>query len=734
LDDQFDDVVAGFHKAASGQLEWGEALRSFQQLVGAWLVQVQGIDFSRVAVTLSYEVGPCPPEAVLDYLCKWHRFDPRARLVMELDEGEWVSCHEHFDNAFVERSAFYQEFLIPHGGRYVSGTQLFRQGDEVVMLGVHRGRNSQPLDGDEIICCRRLARHLAQAMRIYRAHQQRAPLVTLGVELVSRVRTPIVLIDDHCRLHYANAAAREILESGGPMVERAGLLVCLSSADDVNLATAMRQLALAGDSYVMASSPTNSAFLRIGRQTTGAVGIYLYAVRPQATLGGFGEQALAMGLIHDSSVRASLDPLMVAVGFDLTPRRSASGYRARQRCFGGRDCLRAYRFSAHGSQPSEGRAGQDRHRTAGRTGWSAGHAAADRAWLAEIAASVRPGSGSCRTTCVATGATSRRRETRRRALVARDRPATFRTPGPSITHLRDAKVRIWRHIRLFNEVTLKSPSSYPFPRSITMNMQCFGRWVLLFLLSGLSAFASGGEWISDSQGCKVFWAKAFTAGESITWSGTCRDGHAEGSGVLDFLKDGKLSERFEGTLEKGKVAVPWHARVGRGTLSWPNGDRYEGDIVDGRRTGKGVYSWADGSRYEGDFVDGKITGKGVHLWADGNRYEGDFVDYKPRGKGVMVLKEGHRYEGDFIDGRMSGKGVMVSKEGHRYEGDFIDYKMTGKGIWVTPRGGRYEGDFVNGIRNGKGVFVNSSGQRMEGHFVDGKFTKGIMQGFATRTA
>ncbi|MBK8385783.1 MAG: hypothetical protein IPL11_09015 [Candidatus Accumulibacter sp.] len=69
-----------------------------------------------------------------------------------------------FRRHFVAR-ALYQDFLIPHGGRYVSGTQLFRAGDEVIMLGVHRGRHSIPLDRDEITYCRRLARHLAHAMR-----------------------------------------------------------------------------------------------------------------------------------------------------------------------------------------------------------------------------------------------------------------------------------------------------------------------------------------------------------------------------------------------------------------------------------------------------------------------------------------------------------------------------------------------------------------------------------------
>ncbi|MBL8415471.1 MAG: hypothetical protein JNM42_13620, partial [Propionivibrio sp.] len=211
MDDAFDDIVTGFYQAASGQLAWGEALKSFQSLMDAWLIQVQGIDFSRLAVTFSYEAGPCTPEAVLDYLCNWHKSDPRARLVMDLGEGEWANCHEHFDEAFVARSAFYQDFLIPHGGRYVSGTQLFSVGSEVVMLGVHRGRLSQPLDQGEITCCKRLAKHLAQAMRLDRIHRERAPLVSLGAELLSRLRAPVVLISDHHRLCYANSAALGIL-------------------------------------------------------------------------------------------------------------------------------------------------------------------------------------------------------------------------------------------------------------------------------------------------------------------------------------------------------------------------------------------------------------------------------------------------------------------------------------------------------------------------------------------
>ena len=52
----------------------------------------------------------------------------------------------------------------------------------------------------------------------------------------------------------------------------------------------------------------------------------------------------------------------------------------------------------------------------------------------------------------------------------------------------------------------------------------------------------------------------------------------------------------------------------------PNGDIYQGDVVDGARTGRGVYAWADGHRYEGEFVNNRMEGQGRYHWPDGRNY------------------------------------------------------------------------------------------------------------------
>lgn len=66
----------------------------------------------------------------------------------------------------------------------------------------------------------------------------------------------------------------------------------------------------------------------------------------------------------------------------------------------------------------------------------------------------------------------------------------------------------------------------------------------------------------------------------------------------------------------------------RGKYFWENGNRYEGDWLDGKRAGKGkerkklilvfdssikigkFFFASNGSTYEGDFIEGMQTGKG----------------------------------------------------------------------------------------------------------------------------
>jgi gag-polyprotein putative aspartyl protease/MORN repeat len=70
-----------------------------------------------------------------------------------------------------------------------------------------------------------------------------------------------------------------------------------------------------------------------------------------------------------------------------------------------------------------------------------------------------------------------------------------------------------------------------------------------------------------------------------------------------------------------------------GVFTWPDGDRYEGEIHDGKANGLGVQTWGKGNRYDGEFRDGMPNGLGVFTWPNRSRYRGEFRDGTPNATG-----------------------------------------------------------------------------------------------------
>ena len=137
-------------------------------------------------------------------------------------------------------------------------------------------------------------------------------------------------------------------------------------------------------------------------------------------------------------------------------------------------------------------------------------------------------------------------------------------------------------------------------------------------------------WIEDGKtGCRIR-NPAPQPRESVTWSGDCPNGIAEGAGVLQWFDDSRPTDRYEGEMRDG-----WENGRGIAT-STVIADRYDGEWREGWRHGRGVYDFATGDRYEGDWFEGLRTGRGTMVWADGARYEGEWLNSKPNGQGVYT--------------------------------------------------------------------------------------------------
>ncbi|XP_046848757.1 phosphatidylinositol 4-phosphate 5-kinase 7-like [Xenia sp. Carnegie-2017] len=86
---------------------------------------------------------------------------------------------------------------------------------------------------------------------------------------------------------------------------------------------------------------------------------------------------------------------------------------------------------------------------------------------------------------------------------------------------------------------------------------------------------------------------------------------------------------------------------------------------------KGTYIFPNGDKYNGEIVqlpDGGIfrQGKGVHIGNDGLTYEGDWKDDKMHGKGKMICASGAIYE----ENKMIGEGRYTDTNKQVWFGEF----------------------------------------------------------------
>jgi len=159
---------------------------------------------------------------------------------------------------------------------------------------------------------------------------------------------------------------------------------------------------------------------------------------------------------------------------------------------------------------------------------------------------------------------------------------------------------------------------------------------------------------------------------------------------------------------------------GFGTITFPNGNRYEGRWVNGKRTGPGKYFYSNGSRYEGEVQEGHLHGRGVLTFANGNHYEGEFKFGKREGRGIFTWHDGEKYEGGFLNDKRDGYGVYFYANRDVYRGRFSNGLKHGFGIYYYSNGDKYEGYFKEGQRHGAGTLQFNNGDRYEGEFKNDK--------------
>lgn len=96
---------------------------------------------------------------------------------------------------------------------------------------------------------------------------------------------------------------------------------------------------------------------------------------------------------------------------------------------------------------------------------------------------------------------------------------------------------------------------------------------------------------------------------------------------------------------------------GKGFITYEDGSKFVGEVVQGRKEGWGKFTQANGDTYTGFFKNDLKHGRGTFVWADGDKYEGDWLNGKGHGCGKYTWPDGSVYLGEHVQDQLCGLGL-----------------------------------------------------------------------------
>jgi hypothetical protein len=127
-------------------------------------------------------------------------------------------------------------------------------------------------------------------------------------------------------------------------------------------------------------------------------------------------------------------------------------------------------------------------------------------------------------------------------------------------------------------------------------------------------------------------------------------------------------------------------KTNQAILDYSNGEKYNGEVLDGTRNGFGTYYYQNGERYEGNWVKNAKHGRGTFFYKNGAVYEGFWNDNKREGVGTYYNHTGDRYYGEWKDNKKHGKGMLQLENGNKFIGQFRNNKKQGIGELIRKDG------------------------------------------------
>ena len=314
-DHSFDKIVTDFYRAATGVLPWADALERVRSSFDARSANLQLFDIRRGQVLSMVSGGSSMYEADFNYVKDYHTVDPVRQYSMSRGPdhlGQWVHCDDVFDNTFVERDRYYQDFLAGYQVRYISGVTLAVEDSILTGFSLALPKSRGPLSPDDREQAVRLGEHLREALLAHERVRRMAAQSLAGHGLLSSFPYPMFLIDKDRFIAYENRAGTSELESEIRFARKGSRLILTKGRSEQDLSEKLMQLCNGSHGETAVVDMRASA-------ADAPTWLHVSLLIPGAVMGVFGDQPQILATLFDPQKVGVLDPFALANMFKFTP-------------------------------------------------------------------------------------------------------------------------------------------------------------------------------------------------------------------------------------------------------------------------------------------------------------------------------------------------------------------------------------------------------------------------------
>lgn len=239
--DQFELLLGDIYESAWSTMQWSTVLNRLANMTNCTIAHLYVSDHRTRKVVESHCGGDerrisSAHQAYIDY---YGAIDPRGAKSSSLSPGTWLLCQEHFDESYVSRSEFYQDYLIPNGFRYGTGTSLLVSSNVDISFGLLD--EAQAFSREKHLpLLNRITPHLQRSMKLGQRLKQLTDQVERGSNFIDNLPQPVIICSSSGKVIFSNRAAHALLAVEHCVRIEKQRLVCADASHQQKLSALIR--------------------------------------------------------------------------------------------------------------------------------------------------------------------------------------------------------------------------------------------------------------------------------------------------------------------------------------------------------------------------------------------------------------------------------------------------------------------------------------------------------------